>query len=391
MTGPGIEQQIMSIGAGTAARRQSMRKQAQQLMAKADWGRLTQMLEDRRLLPTLGPQILELVDGGAPEGFSDGVAGAIETACRQDALLQLISARVSDALAEAGIRAAVLKGPLLGEAIYGEPGRRLSSDIDLLVAEEQLHQAVKVVRGLGYATPTDHVGDRGLPLLHFALVHERGELPPVEVHWRIHWYESQFARDRLLPPAGKSPVHGWRPAPLDELTALLLFYARDGFLGLRHAADLGAWWDTFGTELEPAALEASTRAYPALERALLAAVKAAETTVGLPSEQIVGPGSKLSTRGRIAARLADAHPHASNAQVYADMGLIDGLLAPPGGLRAFIRRQIAPPRDVIREDARKAPGERATSPLGHSVRVVGRFSWALARLLRPPRTVQIDS
>ena len=94
-----------------------------------------------------------------------------------------------------------MKGPLLAEAIYGDPGRRLSSDIDLLVAPEQLRSAVEVVRRLGYAAPTDYVQDSGLPLLHFGLVHERRELPPVELHWRVHWYERDFARERLLPPA----------------------------------------------------------------------------------------------------------------------------------------------------------------------------------------------
>ena len=47
-------------------------------------------------------------------------------------------------------------------------------------------EAVEVVRTLGYAVPTDHVEQGGLPLLHFVLAHERGELPPVELHWRVH-------------------------------------------------------------------------------------------------------------------------------------------------------------------------------------------------------------
>src|SRR5205814_8803590 len=100
------------------------------------------------------------------------------------------------------------------------------------VAPEHLKRAVEVVRELGYARPTDYVDSSGLPLLHFALVHERDELPPVELHWRIHWYETRFARERLLAPDG---APDWRPAPVDELAALLLFYARDGFTGLRQA------------------------------------------------------------------------------------------------------------------------------------------------------------
>ena len=110
--------------------------------------------------------------GGRPDEFGAAVAGAIEETRRQDALLQLVSARTVAALGAAGIRATALKGPGLGEVLYGEAGRRLSSDIDLLVAAEQLDRAVEVVRELGYARPSDHVYSSGLPLLHFAMVHE---------------------------------------------------------------------------------------------------------------------------------------------------------------------------------------------------------------------------
>jgi Uncharacterised nucleotidyltransferase len=173
-----------------------MLEQAGQLVAGVDWSRLGETLRSRKLLPALGPRILELAEGRASDDFAAAVEQAIATGRRQGAFLQLVSLRVMAALADAGIRSTALKGPLLGEAIYGDPGRRLSSDIDLLVATEQLHTAVEVVRGLGYAAPTDYVQDCGLPLLHFALFHERGELPPVELHWRVHWYERSFARER---------------------------------------------------------------------------------------------------------------------------------------------------------------------------------------------------
>ncbi len=213
-------------------------------------------------------------------------------------------------LADAGIRSVALKGPLLGESIYGDPGRRLSSDIDLLVPPEQLHTAVEVMRGLGYGAPADHVYDGGLPLLHFMLVHERGELPPVELHWRVHWYERSFARERLLPPA-VDPLGGWRPAPADELAALLLFYARDGFVGLRLACDLGAWWDVYGAQLPPRPLDELLRAYPAFARVIPVAVQVAARVVGLPAARIVGEMPRLGLRGRMAVRLANPNPQSS--------------------------------------------------------------------------------
>ncbi len=226
-----------------------MHEQAERLIAEVDWQRLAGTLQLRRLLTVLGPRILELAEERASDDFAQAVDQAVDAGRRHGAFLQLVSLRVMAMLARRGdsLRPR-LKGPLLGEAIYGDPGRRLSSDIDLLVAPEQLQAAVEVVRGLGYGAPTDYVLEDGLPLLHFVLVHERGELPPVELHWRIHWYERSFARERLL-PAAVDPRGEWRPAPADELAALLLFYARDGFIDLRLASDLGAWWDVHGAEL----------------------------------------------------------------------------------------------------------------------------------------------
>ncbi len=332
----------------------------------------------------LGPRLVELAGDPAGEQFVVAVTQALDAGRRQGAFLQMITERVVSALAGAGIRCSSLKGPPLSEALYRDPGRRPSGDIDLLVAQERLLDAVEVVRGLGYAAPTDYVEASGLPLLHFALVHERDQLPPVELHWRIHWYEQRFARDHLLAPS-EALASGWRPAPVDELIALLLFYARDGFLSLRHAVDLGAWWDAFGVTLPPGALDGPLRRYPALAPVLTAALRVAEKTVGFPADRLTGGEPKLGARGRIAVRLADPLPRSSPAQIYADMGLVDGLLAPPGDFRAFLRRQVTPSRAAIEGRAQTAQGWGANSTLGHSVRVLSRYVLAITHLLRLPQ------
>jgi hypothetical protein len=377
------EEQLILLSAGTAARRQAMREYAEQLGALVDWPLVAELLRVRRLLPTLGPRVLELTGDRANDDFALVVEEAMDTGRRQGAFLQLIAERVMASLLDAGIRCTALKGPMLSDALYGDPGRRPSSDIDLLVAEEQMYQAVEVVRELGYAAPTDHVGERGMPMLHFALVHERDELPPVEIHWRIHWYERRFARDRMLAPANPLAGAHWRPAPIDELTALLLFYARDGFIDLRHAADLGAWWDACGAGLRCGELDESIRTYPALEHVLLVAARVAEKVAGPPLGRLHEGKRRSNPRDRIAARLANPHPHSSQAQLYADMGLIDGLLMPVGGFSAFIKRQVILPREVLREHARREQRRRSSSRLGHGLRVLGRYLLALARLFRP--------
>jgi hypothetical protein len=373
------EEQLIVWSAGTAMRREARRGQAERLAETVDWRRLAELLGNRRLLATLGPIVAGLALAPAGDELAAAVARALESGRRHGAFLQLTGERVRAALVDAGIRCTALKGPGLSEAIYGDLGRRYSSDIDLLVAPEQLDAAVAVVRELGYEPPVDRIDADGLPLLHFALIHERGLLPPIELHWRIHWYERRYARECLLAPA-QAPA-GWRPAPADELIALLLFYARDGFISLRHAADIAAWWDACGSQLQATAIDERIASYGALEPVLLASAKAAEKTVGLPAARIGGRGRRLGVRGAIAVRLADPHPHSSEVQLYADMGLIDGLLTPSGGLRALLRRQLVAPVDG---GPRRAPvkGWRAGSGLAHTLGLLGRYGMALTRLFR---------
>jgi len=367
---------------------------AARLALEVDWTSLADVLRWRRLLPTLGPRILELAGRHPTADFETAVRLSLEAGRRQGALLQFAGSRVISALADSGICCASLKGPALGERLYGDPGRRLSGDVDLLVAPEQLHHAVDVVRTLGYSAPEDHVESRGLPLLHFALVHERGELPPVELHWRIHWYERSFARDRLLPQSGLAPSSEWRPALVDELAALLLFYARDGFIDLRQATDLSAWWDAFGLELSIGEMDELLALYPALSRVLCVSASAAQRTTGLPAGQVVQTTPKLRLRDRTAVRLANPNPRAGSSQLYADRGLIDGLLMPPGDFVAFVRRQVFLPRAVLDGRASRASQRRLRSLLGRNGRVLlrcgvlVRYGLTMTRLARAPEVLR---
>jgi hypothetical protein len=367
-----------------------MQEQAAALAGDVDWSRLTTALRMRKLLALLGPRIVEMAGGAADENFVTAVEQAVENGRLRGAFLQLIALRVMDSLTDAGIRCSPLKGPMLGEAIHGDPGRRLSNDIDVLVAPDQLHTAVEVVRGLGYGAPSDYVDSNGLPRLHFAVAHEQGTLPPVELHWRVHWYEARFACERLLPPALDTPRE-WRPDPADELVSLLLFYARDGFIDLRLAADLGAWWDLRGSELPIGAVDELLDAYLPLSRAIHVGVKVAENVIGLPGAMVLEQATRLDLRSRTAVRLANPNPRSSQAQLYADRGLIDGLLVPPGGFIAFVRRQVLPPSEVLNEHARNAPRQRARSPLGRGAGILGRYGLTMARLVHAPETLRRET
>jgi len=70
------------------------------------------------------------------------------------------------------------------------------------------------------------------------------------------------------------------------------------------------------------------------------------------------------------------------------MGLIDGLLAPPGGFGAFARRQVFLPQEVFDERAEHIAGWRSKSRFGYSARALARFAFAMTRLLRSPEVLE---
>jgi hypothetical protein len=247
----------------------------------------------------------------------------------------------------------------------------------VLVPAEDLHRAAAALRELGYQPPTDYLEAGGLPLLHLTMAHGENKLPSVELHWRIHWYEREFARRHLLPPDPGAPWD-WRPKPAAEFAALLLFYARDGFIGLRYPCDLSAWWDRHAAEVDPSELARLAAAHPALGPALAAALVVAGRAIGLPAVLTAGYGD-LGWRARLAVRLADPNPYPSVHQAYAEIGLIDGLLTPRNKLGEYARRQILPPSAVLREHAERAE-EEVVSPLGYGFRTLLRYALALSRV-----------
>ena len=62
-----------------------------------------------------------------------------------------VTAEVAGALAQAGLRHVVLKGPFQQIAVHGDPFRRPSGDIDLFVAPRDRRQAAEVLQTLGFA------------------------------------------------------------------------------------------------------------------------------------------------------------------------------------------------------------------------------------------------
>jgi hypothetical protein len=356
-----------------------------QLLPSVDMARLLDLLAAQKLVPSLGGQLLR---DDLKQAVAEDVAQSIQAArlrARQRGLLNHgLTKRLALALADLGIRAAPLKGAMLADTVYGDIGARLSSDIDLLVPVADLDRAVEAAERQGWREP-EPLKALGLPRLHRELFHE--SLPPVELHWRVHWYEEAFAPAAL--ERARPTGDGWlRLEPADELASLLLFLARDGFAGLRQTVDVAAWWAALGGDDTAADVRAIAAAYPKLERALAAAARHVEDVAALP-QGALGGGTAMSRRQRTALRLANPWLAGAREQIAADVSMVDGLLAPQDGTRAFVGRQLFPPRAVlVRRQARlheASPVRLGVARLGHAARVLGRYALSARAAFARPR------
>jgi hypothetical protein len=109
--------------------------------------------------------------------------------------------RLTGLLAGAGVRALPLKGPVAALRIFGDVSLRKSSDIDLLVAPENLLRAVGILSGVGYET----AGYPGVctPEQLRRIVRHGHHFPPLcnaarRIYVELHWKVSSLLPDSVL-------------------------------------------------------------------------------------------------------------------------------------------------------------------------------------------------
>jgi hypothetical protein len=364
-------EEVVLLAAGTLSRRRALAARGRDLLDRVAWAALLAELSAQRLVPLLGGRILELAGSSAPAVFVDAVRAETAAAREAGALMELATLRIAAALEASGIANVPLKGPVLARALHGDPGMRFSRDIDVLVARADLWRAAAALEPLGWhLDPGAHE-----PVLHLALAHRSG-LPDVELHWRVHWYEAEFAACALA--RAQPAADGVRRLRAeDELATLLLYHARDGFAGLRHPIDAATWWDAHGGDRRDALLAPIAREHPGLMRALSASAGVLDELVGVPAGGLVHVTARPACVVRWAGALANPMMRGKPQQITAEISLVDGLLTPPGQRLSFVRRRVLLDRGEL-------PPTVARRPIGiaraeHVLRVVRRLSLAFVR------------
>ena len=300
-----------------------------------DYQRLHTELGRLKLLGLLGSRLLDLAPPGVVDAeFADAVHEVLRLGALHSMRQQLLTTRLWRELERAGIPTLPLKGPFLALRLHGDVAFRLSHDIDLVVARHNVKPAIEIIESSGFVWRPGH----GLPLLHYVL--ESSDRIPVELHWRVSWYETEYAEVMLA----RSSVEGGirRPALIDDLVILLLIHARDGLSGLRTAVDVGAWWALHSEAVTGEDLHALITRHPALRRPVTAAAVAIEETLQVPVAMALLGTIHLERRTLAALALADWLSGGSDASREARVKVVDGLLIDWRAAPSWVRRAMFP-------------------------------------------------
>jgi hypothetical protein len=328
-----VERRLALLLASTRAVREARAGEIVGLASRTDSRGLLTLLDRLQLSVLLGQRLKE-VAGGLDPWLEEQIRVRAFAARENGEAQEMVALGILASLSRAGIRALGLKGVVLARQLYGDAGARPSADIDILVSAANLAHAIEVVGQMGWRRKEPASAGSRLPILHEGLVHPA--LPMVELHWRVHWYETRFAGDllaRAQSPARRQPLV---MDPADGLAALTLFYARDGFSGLKMAADVATWWDSRCDAADADAVISTIAAgYPELAGALWVATGVLGSLVGLPTRFTGGP-----LRWQIAAELASPFTAPTAGHLGAIASLVDLLLTPRGGRAASLRREV---------------------------------------------------
>jgi Uncharacterised nucleotidyltransferase len=354
------EERLLLALSGTAARRAGAGGQLGELLPALDWAAFEACGRRTGVLSLAGTRLCELGGEAVPSRFRELIGALGEEYGRAALVGESVTARVAAILERQGVAAVPFKGSALARAAYADPALRSPSvDLDLLVRPDDVPAAIEALSHAGYEPPADALWSDGLPGLFECSLRARDDwLPTIDLHWRTHWYETDFTR--ALVDSSMPAAEGWRRAdPAYELAALLLCFARDGFWGLRLPADMAAWWEAYGAAMDGPLLDTVVAAHPELTPALVTACAVVEEIVGVPSAGLLSERRPLRRRERRAARLANWTGRGTTAELLGHMSLVDWLLAPRGGRVAFLRRHLFLPPAVIVDVYALPEGARA--------------------------------
>jgi hypothetical protein len=125
-----------------------------------DWNRFIGLCEWHNVAPLVYRALPAACPGAIPPAAMNRLRDLCHNNTARVLFLALELSRIVNALETCGVPAYPFKGPALSVMLYGDPARRQSKDLDILVPKERVRKAIECLETLGYGARTSLAGNR---------------------------------------------------------------------------------------------------------------------------------------------------------------------------------------------------------------------------------------
>jgi hypothetical protein len=115
-----------------------------------DWNRFIGLSEWHNVAPLVYRVLPDACMDAIPRAAMDRLRGLCQNNTARALFLASELSRILKAFKSSGIPACPFKGPALSVMLYGDPARRQSKDLDILVPKERVRKAIDCLDTLGY-------------------------------------------------------------------------------------------------------------------------------------------------------------------------------------------------------------------------------------------------
>ncbi len=126
------------------------RDEAAPLPDHVDWNRFVSLCEWHNVAPLVFRVLPAVLRGSVPPAAMNRIRSLHHSNTARSLFLATELSRILQAFESSGIPAYPFKGPALSVMLCGDPARRQSKDLDILVPKEKLRRAMKALEAMGF-------------------------------------------------------------------------------------------------------------------------------------------------------------------------------------------------------------------------------------------------